>query len=121
MITFFVFLFSSSSFASDEIIFDIESKRGVIDRYTDPTLKIWEKFSTLSEICYKNADAEQALKEIMYLRDEEILFDFDTEEFIDAGVVGPIISITIMNPKKLDDGLTENEASVTHDIVPCEF
>lgn len=112
----------SSAITSEEIIFSTEYKRSVVDLYTDPSSKVWEKYPPVHELCYKNADSQQALEEILKLKDEGILFhDYETEDFQDAEIDEDTIRITVYNGKLLDNGIEDDEAYEQHDIGPCEF
>lgn len=111
----------SSSYAAPEILFNINSQRSVLDLATDPDLKPWESFTYLKDLCFKNAEAEEALDEIINFKDAELLFDFDTEWFVQAGVRGDYVDILAVNGKVMDDGYTEEEATYEYVIGECEF
>ncbi len=114
-------LFMAPAFASTEILFNMDEQKGVVDLYTAPNTEIWEKTTALYQLCYKNADALVAADELMMLKDEGVLFDFDTEDYQSHEIDGAIIRVTVFNGKMLDDGIEEEEAYVTHDIAPCTF
>lgn len=112
---------ASPLYASDEILFNTDFKKGVLDVYTDPNVQIWERFTNLHQLCYKNAEPQAAMDEIMRYYDEGLLFDFDTEDYKSMEQDGAILRITVLNGKMMDDGLEEEEAYQTHDIGPCTF
>ena len=112
---------AQTGFAAPEILFNMDTQKSVLDMATDPDLKPWESFTYLSELCYKNANAEEALDEIINFKDQELLFDFDTEWFVDAAVREEYIDILAVNGKVMDDGFSEEEATYEYVIGECEF
>jgi hypothetical protein len=114
-------LLMSQSIHADEILFNTTTKRSVLDMATAPDLKVWERSTYLDELCFKNASAEVAHQEMLDFRDMEILFDFDTESYVESSVYKNEIYVSALNGKMMDDGLTEEEATLEYEIFACEF
>ncbi|MCO5113108.1 MAG: hypothetical protein M9899_02925 [Bdellovibrionaceae bacterium] len=73
------------------------------------------------ELCYKHVDAKTAHQEILNFYDQDLLFDFDTESYVDSWVDGDAVIVLAFNGKVMDDGLTEEEATLEYAIQTCGF
>ena len=107
--------------SGEEILYNETTQRSVLDMATDPQLKIWERSTYLYELCYKYVDAQTAHEEILNFLDQDLLFDFDTESYVDSWVDGDEVVILALNGKMMDDGLTEEEAILEYAIQTCGF
>ncbi len=111
----------TNSNETKEILFNLEKKRSVLDLKTDPNLKIWERDTYLFNLCFKHSTAKEAHAEILSFREQDLLFDFDTETLVDSWVEKDEVVINAINGKMMDDGLTESEATQEYIIQKCNF
>lgn len=118
-VTLFLCVFSVSSFASDELIFNSETKTSVLDLYTDPEVESWERYTYDYELCYKSEDIQAAYDSMLSLKDDGvILSDSETDEYVDSKISNGKIFVTTYSSKVADEG---EDPESTEEVEPCNF
>jgi hypothetical protein len=113
----FCLIASTSSLHATEVLWNTTKEKSVLDLYTTPGAPLWKQLTSLYELCYRDVTAEKALEEIMFLKEEGILYyDDQVEQYLDSYLDGETIVIVVYNDKIEEDYKKEH-----HEINRCTF
>ena len=104
--------------AAEELIFNRENKRAVLELYTDPDLEPWQRYTYSSELCYQG-DVGEAYDSLMDLYEADVILkDPETDEYVDSRLQDGKIFVTTYSSKMEDEGV---DPHTEEEIEACNF